>query len=331
MKRARFLDRRRADWRKFEALLTRAERHRTPRFNGEEVQEFSRLFRAVCHDLATVRSRDWGGDIEGYLNDLVARGHNNFYRSPPARGRVVLEFFAGGFPRLLRENFAYFCVALALFVIPGVIAGTAVGHDPELATRVLPGSVLEQFDEMYARENDEGSRAEGMMTGFYVYNNVGIAFRCFATGILFGIGTVFFLVYNSIFFGAITAYIVEHGYSENFFSFVITHGSFELTAIVISGAAGLIIGHALVHPGQETRLRALLLRGRVGIQLAAGAGAMLVVAALIEAFWSPSPAPASMKFAVGGVCWFLVALYLALGGRSRANGVAAPDTGRGSP
>ena len=157
------------------------------------------------------------------------------------------------------------------------------------------------------------------MAGFYVRNNVGVAFRCFATGILCGIGTVFFLIYNSIMIGTVTGYMVARGHSERFFSFVISHGSFELTAIVISGAAGLVIGHAIVHPGRMSRWDALRTRGMVAIKLALGAGAMLVVAAVIEAFWSPSGVPPMLKYIVGTGFWILVITWLSTAGRGRSS------------
>jgi len=317
MTKARFLETRRPVWERFHLLLEKAERSRVPRFSGEEVSEFSRLFRSLCYDLATVRSHDWGRDLERYLNDLVARGHNNFYRSPPGRPREVLRFFTEEFPRLLRENIAYFWVALVLFVLPGSICGVVVAHDPSWASRVLPGHMLVMVEDMYSEElpREERGGMEAGMAGFYVHNNVGIAFRCFASGIFFGAGTIFFLIYNSIFIGTITGYLVAHGHSERFFSFVISHGAFELTAIVISGAAGLVIGHSLVHPGLYTRIEALKQRGLVGVKLAIGAGGMLGVAAIVEAFWSPSGAPPLAKYIVGSVFWVLVVLYLSLAGR----------------
>jgi uncharacterized membrane protein SpoIIM required for sporulation len=339
MTRQRFLALRRPAWQRFHELLYRAERSRVPKFSGEEVSEFSRLFRALCHDLATVRSRDWGQDLERYLNDLVARGHNNFYRSPPGKWREVLQFFSESFPRLLRENIAYFWVALALFSLPGAICGVLVGRDPSLAGRVLPGMVLVELEDMYsegmwsrdAGETADTSQSAGQparrrsgdgpgdmragMAGFYIHNNIGIALRCFALGILFGAGTIVILVYNSIFMGTVTGYLVAHGHSERFFTFVIAHGSFELTAIVVSGAAGLVIGHALVSPGPFTRAEALKRRGLVGVQLAAGAAGMLAVAALIEAFWSPSPVPPLAKYLVGAMFWVFVVFYLTFAGR----------------
>ena len=319
MKKDRFIEERKASWKRFEELLRRVEKSRLSRLSGKEVSEFSRLFRALCYDLAMVRSRDWGREIENYLNDLVLRGHGRFYRAPPGRPREALRFFTHGFPTLLRANIAYFWVALALFLVPGIISGIVVYRDPSLAGRILPGVIQDFMDTMYSesREGGSGMGGEAGAAGFYLYNNVGIAFRCFATGILFGVGTVYYLIYNSIFIGSITGFLLARGHSDRFLSFTISHGSFELTAIVIAGMAGLILGHAIVHPGRWSRAESLRRRGLVAIRLAAGAAAMLGVAALIEGFWSPSDAPNAAKYAVGCLLWIAVISYLVLAGREK--------------
>ncbi|RPI84346.1 MAG: stage II sporulation protein M, partial [Planctomycetaceae bacterium] len=109
--------------------------------------------------------------------------------------------------------------------------------------------------------------------------------------------------------------LVGTGHHSRFLSFVVSHGSFELVAIAVAGGAGLILGHALLHPGQRTRLESLWHRGAEAVQIAVGAGAMLLVAALIEAFWSPTDIPDAVKFVVGGLLWILVFVYLLTAGR----------------
>jgi len=125
------------------------------------------------------------------------------------------------------------------------------------------------------------------------------------------------LLFNGITIGAVAGYVLSLGHSEKFLSFIVSHGSFELTAIGIAGGAGLMLGDALIHPGQRTRIDALRVRGIQAVQIASGAAAMLVVAALIEAFWSPAPIPALVKYVVGGCLWVLVAVYLTFAGRQR--------------
>lgn len=321
MTRDEFVKNREAEWKQFERMLHQAEKKRTPKWSGDESSDFSRLFRSVCYDLSFASSQEWGTGISRYLNGIVARGHNCLYRSRPGSMKAILDFVVYEFPRLLRSNVTYFWVALFLSVVPGLVCGFLVANDASMASRILPGLTQSQFDYMYSedrvRERDDSisTGMESFMTGFYVHNNVGVAFRCFATGILFGIGSLFFLVFNSVSIGTVAGYMVARGHSGRFFSFVISHGSFELTAIVISGAAGLVIGHALIHPGQMSRWDALRTRGMVGVKLALGAGAMLLVAAVIEGFWSPSGIPSAFKYIVGVALWAVVIAWLTLAGR----------------
>jgi uncharacterized membrane protein SpoIIM required for sporulation len=159
------------------------------------------------------------------------------------------------------------------------------------------------------------------MTGFYVYNNVGIALRCFALGIIGGIGSAIYLVQNGLFTGAILGYVVSRGAGFNILTFIVGHGSLELGAIVLAGGAGLSLGWSIVAPGDRTRLASLQTCAREIIVIVAGAAAMLVMAALIEGFWSASSIPTAVKLTVGATMFVLVVAYILLGGRHR-------DTGR---
>ena len=114
-----------------------------------------------------------------------------------------------------------------------------------------------------------------MMFGFYIRNNIGVAFQCFAGGLFAGLGTVFFLAYNGAFSGALAGYLTERGLSRTFYSFVATHSAFELTAIVIAGTAGLRLGHALLAPGRLRRRVALVEASRDTVVLLYGVTAML--------------------------------------------------------
>ena len=329
MTREEFIKQRQDDWDRFEALLSFAEGKRIPRWSGEDTSEFSSLFRSICYDLALVRSRDFGLALGRYLNSLAVRGHTAFYKSPPGSLRKILRLLLEEFPWLLRKNIKYFWVALALFVLPGLVAGILLANRPELATRLIPQEALDNIAAMHraGRPGFEGESGEvtedGLarkpqptyMTSYYVRNNVGIAFKCFAGGALLGIGSICHLVSNSIFLGGVTGYMYAVGNTKPFLTFVVSHSSFELTAIVIAGAAGLVIGRSIVHPGTMTRAESMRVRGLVGLKLALGAGAMLCIAAVIEGFWSPSPAPSALKFVFGGVLWVAVIMFLVLAGR----------------
>jgi len=320
MNKQRFLRERQPVWQRFEELIGRANRLSFSKMPAAEVAEFSRLFRELSHDLATIRSREWGRQLIDYLNDLVARGHNAFYAAPPGNLRHVLRFLAVGYPRLFRSNVGYFFVAAVLLFLPGAISWAVIQIDPSLATRVIDPKQLEKIDEMYSYDPDDADRTveseqRVYMHSFYISHNVGISLRAFAGGLFLGSITVYVLLSNGISIGAMGGYIVSQGHGRAFTSFVIGHGSFELTAIAVAGGAGLILGNALLHPGRRTRLEALRVRGADAVQIAGGAAAMLVIAAAIEAYWSPSRIPVTIKYVVGTILWGVVIGYLSLAGR----------------
>jgi uncharacterized membrane protein SpoIIM required for sporulation len=160
------------------------------------------------------------------------------------------------------------------------------------------------------------------MAGFYVNNNVGIALRCFATGVAFGLGSAFYLVENGLATGAIFGYVAAHGAGDNILTFVVGHGSLELGAIVLAGGAGLSLGWSIVAPGVRTRIASLQATARSAVIVVLGAAVMLFCAAAIEGFWSASGAPSTLKRGVGVVLFVATLAYLTLGGRRSADAEA---------
>jgi uncharacterized membrane protein SpoIIM required for sporulation len=155
------------------------------------------------------------------------------------------------------------------------------------------------------------------MFGFYIANNIGVAFQCFASGLFAGLGSLFFLAFNGAYGGAIAGYLTHKGLSDTFYSFVVTHSAFELTAIVLSGAAGLRLGHALLAPGRYTRLQSLVQAAKGCAVIIYGVVVFLLIAAAIEAFWSSARwIPLFMKYSVAALVWAAVLSYLTLQGRS---------------
>jgi uncharacterized membrane protein SpoIIM required for sporulation len=310
-------------WQALEASLDRLESRNRGNRGGEAAPDFPELYRQVCHHLALARHRRYGADLELRLNRLVLRGHQQLYRSRAGDFGAALRFVTSGFPRLVRSEVRLVLLSLLLFAGPLIAMSLAVPWRPELALSVLPPASVEQMGQQYAPEGSlEAGRpldSDLQMFGFYIYNNIGIAFRTFASGILAGLGSIFFMIYNGLVIGAVMGHIEHMGYQENFYPFVIGHGAFELTAIVLAGAAGLRLGLALLAPGRLSRGEALLGASRRAIGLVYGVAGMLTIAAFLEAFWSPSAVPAMVKLVVGGVLWLYVLFYFTVAGRSHGS------------
>ena len=320
--RERFIRQRRSDWQQFEALMSRLRGRGQRKWASRDVADLSRLYRSICYDLSLVQSREWRARLELYLNDLVAQGHNALYRSAPKSLSVVWDFFAYEFPRTFRRRIGAFSLALALFLIPFLVSAIVGWQRPDIAEMIAGKESLEAASQNFGQElyTDMDSKYAGQrsaMAGFYVKNNTGIAFQAYALGTFIGLGTCFVLLSNGISIGMVTGYILSAGHptTENFFSFVISHGSFELTAIVIAGGGGFVLAHGILFPGQRTRMDSLRHNGLESLKLALGAGAMLAIAALLEGYFSPLPIPAVIKYIVGSCLWLLVISYLSFAGR----------------
>jgi uncharacterized membrane protein SpoIIM required for sporulation len=165
-----------------------------------------------------------------------------------------------------------------------------------------------------------------MMFGFYIWNNIRIGFQTFAGGLLFGVGSIWFLGANGVVIGAVAGYLTQIGYSETFWSFVAGHSSLELTAIAIAGAAGLRLGMAVIAPGNVSRRAALVAAARPAVRLMYGAAAMFLGAAFVEAFWSPlTEIDFQIKILVGIAGWAILLAYFPAGRARSCNPLTSPS------
>lgn len=327
MKQDQFVARHAAEWQAFEAWLKheqlprRARRNKGEPFPGHEAPQ---RYRQLCAHLALARSRDYGPAIVDRLARLAHEGHDRLYRSESGWLRRAFSFLAGGFARQVRNEWRCVLAAALLFYGPYFVMMAAVRHWPDFAYVVLPEDLLGNFDQMYGPDaqalgRERGAGDDVSMFGFYIFNNIGIGFRTFATGVVLGLGTIVALLYNGVFMGVVEAHVVNLGHAERFYSFVAGHSSFELSAIVLCGAAGLRLGWALFAPGGRSRAAALRDAARSVVGIVGGAAAMLLIAAGIEAFWSPRQLFPQLKYAVGTANWVVVLAYFAFAGRRRGS------------
>lgn len=302
MKQTQFVNFNTQIWQKFQAFCE---------LNETLPEDFPKLYRKVCNDLAIARARQYSPLLIEQLNQLVQQGQKTLYLSRDNQFSEIWQIARSAFPRALYENRVMLGANLLAFWGLAVIAFIWVTLYPDAVYTFLGQSTVLEIEKNYNPTGSVQTASRGpdkdiLMFGVYIYNNIGIAFQMFAGGVLLCVGAVFFLLFNSFYFGAIGAHIVNVGFEGPFFSFVITHGSFELTAIIIASAAGCQIGYALLNPGQFTRNYAMRKAAQKALPLIVGAFVMLVLAAFIEAFWSPRDIAYEAKFAVGTVCWVYV-------------------------
>lgn len=283
--------------------------------------DFPADYRRICQHLSLARTRCYSLALTEKLQKLVFNGHKLLYSNQKTPWLRVVSFFFIDFPVTVRQHKLAFFVSLLAFLLPAVVIGIMCYFDSTFLYNIMPTSNVLQMEQMYSEGLDSygkirESDTDWMMFGHYIQNNISISFQIFAGGLLAGIGTLFSLFYNGVVIGGVSGHLTQFGVGEAFWSFVSGHGSFELTAIVIAGQAGLILGAVLINPGNASRRERLVQQGRKAAIIIGGTTIMLIVAAFIEAFWSSSThIEPAIKYSVGAVLWTAVISFFIFAGR----------------
>ncbi len=322
MKQQQFVDQQRPSWDEFRHLVTQMEKPPRRR-EAAPVERLPELYRRICADYALALHRRYSSGLVEELHELVLRGHGLLYRRKSIWLWRAVTFLWAGFPGAVRRHARAFWLATALFYLPALTLGALCYNDADFIYSVMSPAEVAQMEYMYdpgnskiGRSEDRASATDFAMFGYYIWNNIGIGFRTFASGVLAGIGTVLALLFNGVVIGAVAGHLTQLGFTGTFWPFVAGHSAFELTAICISGAAGLLLARAVVAPGRRRRGEALQAAALEAVQLVIGAALMLLCAAFVEAFWSSNGAmPHAVKYSVAAVLWLLVVVYLGFAGR----------------
>lgn len=275
------------DWQQLETLCTRGGR-RASKLDPDDVLRLGALYRAAAADLALARRRWPGTPLVVYLERLVARARPAVYSGRGRSGRLV-DFARRGYWRRVRERPAMLAIAALLLFGTSLLAGVWAWRDPERASGLVPSSYLvvtdpNRFDNRTGPSASDDTRlAAEIMT-----NNIRVTFLAFAGGMLLGVGTVLVLLQNGVLLGALAGLAVGAGNGSPFFELIVPHGLLELSCIVVAAAAGLRIAGAIIAPGYRSRGDALRTEARAAVQMVVGTSAWLVVAGLVEGFFTPA-------------------------------------------
>lgn len=317
MKVSELLESRQANWRQLEQLCAWMEGRSRRRVPPAVATRLSALYRAACADLALADAYQLPPGTVQYLHQLVGRAHNQLYRTRTFNIDTWLRQLLVDTPRRL---FSDNCLRLAFCIFWGVFLLSAMMayRSPGYAEAVMKKPLMMKMEEDFSRP--VSARPPGMgaaMAGFYIFHNGTIGLRCFAFGLVFGVGGLFTTAYNASIIGACFGYMGTVPQREHFFNFVTAHGPFELTAVVLSAAAGMRLGFSLVDTRGWARRASLRQAAQDAVPTIGAAIVMFLLAALIEGFLSPSAAPYPVKATVAVISAGLLMYYFVLLGYPR--------------
>jgi uncharacterized membrane protein SpoIIM required for sporulation len=325
---------RRDRWARYGTLLDRVQSAGLPTLAPGEVREFARLYRETAADLARLRTEGVEAEIEQYVERLVAGGHNVLYRASGEgiEAGGLARFLLRGFPARVRQSGPAIATAASVWLLGAVLAFAVAVLRPDLARDLCPQKYLDRA-EVAAAARIRGETAgyvemDATFTPLWsskiVANNVQATFVVFAFGVTAGVGTVLLLFLNGALFGAVAGAFAAEGVASVFWTFVAAHGPVEIPAFLVAGAAGLRMGGALLRPVASSRGEAFVREAMDAAGLLGGTTVLLGVAALVEAFVSPSSLPPVAKAAVGLGCGGAALAWILLAGRG-AEAAGQPD------
>ena len=318
----RFLDQRKDNWQRLEDLLMMLSGTSLRGLSRSEVREFGELYRRAASDLAIARAETRDPKLINYLNSLVIRAHGKIYRAESQGANLIWRFFAQDFPQTFRRNWRYMAIAFGVFIGFALFGFIATWIDTDFTHFVMLSGITQEITSNNQWWSDL-NQANQVGASKILSNNILVTFRVFAMGALFGIGAFYDLAFEGARLGSVFAacYKLNPPFGNALASFVVGHGVIELSCIFFCGGAGMMIGYALINPGDLTRAQALKRKGMEAARIVIGCACFLVVAGIIEGFLSPSGLPASVKIATGVGTGIAMYSYLFFAGR----GDSEPD------
>lgn len=304
----RWIARREPNWKRLDALLRQVEKKGLKSLRAGEIRELAGLYRSVAADLARSQTRQVGILIES-LQSLTTRGYIEIYQgSRRQEWLAVWEFYRWGLPAIVQQTWGYIATATGIFLLGAIVAWWYAWQDPTFISLIVPSNLIVKVRDEHKLWMGSIVGIEPLASSNIMTNNLSVSFAVIAGGITAGLYTVFVLVTNGLHIGAIAALVGQNNLAYPFWAFVFPHGALELPAIFFAGGAGLLLAKAILFPGKYRRPDALRFYGSQVVQLIYAVVPMLVIAGIIEGFFSPNPrVPDSLKYLAGiGLLTFLV-------------------------
>ncbi len=313
-----WLEKRRPYWTRLEALLAAANSSGIKQLTRAEMREMALLYRQVASDLSVLRRDGTAQTYAAHVNQLLARAHHIIYAGRKTSPTHLFRYLRDEYPKIFRRNLAYVAASVGITLASAALGAILTTNHIEFMRHILGPQMIATMERHEMWTHSVVSVAP-TATSAIMTNNLSVSFITFAGGIVFGLLTLFSLYNNGMNVGVIGAACHHYGMSVALWSFVAPHGSLELPAIMLAGAAGLRLGQGMLFPGGLRWKDSVAQSGMEASRIVSGTIPMLVVAGCLEGFFSPSSAPVWLKFTIGALLFTFLNAWLFGAGKQPAD------------
>jgi uncharacterized membrane protein SpoIIM required for sporulation len=279
MNEIRFIKNNRKRWQEFESFLGN-------RANNNP-DHLAQLYVELTDDLAYSQSFFPKSKTTKYLNQLTFKAHQNIFKRRKASKNKLIQFFRYDYPFALYNNRRKILYAFLLTLVSAIIGVVSAAHDEEFARLILGDYYINMTLDNISNGNPMAVYGESEEFGMFMqiaWNNIRVAFLTFASGMLFSVGTFYFLFKNGMMVGVFQYFFFQKGVALASMSAIWLHGTIEIFSIIIAGAAGLVMGNSFLFPGTYTRAQSLKRGAKEGVTIVAGLIPFFILAAFIESY-----------------------------------------------
>ncbi len=304
MRETKFIQQNQEKWKAFEEHLSG---------HIKDPDQLSEFFVQVTDDLSYSRTFYSNRSVRVYLNSLAQRAFLLIYNSRRKKRNRFFHFWAEELPQLAWESRRDFLFAFLTFTLAFLIGMLSAANDPEFIEAILGPGYVEMTLENIEKGDPMGvykqSNRLDMAFGITI-NNLWVAFLTFIMGIIYCVGTLGILLQNGVMIGAFQQFFIEKGLFWESFLTVWTHGTLEISAIIIAGGAGITMGRGLAFPGTYSRMQSFQRLALRGLRLMFGIAPIIVLAGFIEGFLTRyTETPDWLRGSFIFVCLAFVLLY----------------------
>lgn len=278
MRETNFINQNKEKWDEFEQMLQRKDS------NPDKVSE---LFVQVTDDLSYSRTFYPNRSVRVYLNTIAQGIFLSLYKNKKGKRSRLVDFWTDELPRIMFEGRWALLLSFTVFILFMGVGMLSSIYDPEFPSFIMGPGYMSMTEANIEKGDPMGvykSEAEDLMFLSITFNNIIVSLNTFIMGVLASIGTIFILIRNAIMIGAFQQYFINQGLFTEMFFTVWVHGTIEISAIILAGAAGIIFGSGLIIPGTYSRGQAFIQSARKGLKIIVGILPLFIIAGFIESF-----------------------------------------------